>query len=95
LVSKPIIQEVLGVLARKFTRDREELARVAAFLADAGELVAATYRADALTDEADNRILECAVSGKADAIVTGDRAMLRLGQYADISIITLRDFLER
>lgn len=95
LVSRPIIQEVLGVLSRKFSRDREELARVAVFLADTGELVEATHRADALADELDNRILECAVSGRADAIVTGDRAMLRLGRYADVSIITLRDFLAR
>jgi putative PIN family toxin of toxin-antitoxin system len=95
LVSKPIIQEVLGVLSRKFSRDREELARVAVFLSDTGELVEATHQADALTDEPDNRILECGVSGKADAIVTGDRAMLRLGRYADVPIITLRDFLER
>ncbi len=95
LVSRPIIQEVLGVLSRKFSRDREELARVAVFLADTGELVEATHRADALADEPDNRILECAVSGRADAIVTGDRAMLRLGRYADVSIITLRDFLAR
>jgi putative PIN family toxin of toxin-antitoxin system len=95
LVSKPIIQEVLEVLSRKFSRDREELARVAVFLADIGELVEATHRANALTDEPDNRILECAVSGKAEAIVTGDRAMLRLARYKDISIITLRAFLER
>ena len=95
LISKPIIQEVLGVLSRKFSRDREELARVAVFLSDTGELVEATHQADALTDEPDNRILECGVSGKADAIVTGDRAMLRLGRYADVPIITLRDFLER
>jgi putative PIN family toxin of toxin-antitoxin system len=94
LVSKPIIEEVLRVLSRKFSRDREELARVAVFLADTAELVEATHRADALRDEPDNRILECAVSGKADVIVTGDPAMLRLGQYAGISIITLRDFLE-
>jgi putative PIN family toxin of toxin-antitoxin system len=94
MVSKPIIEEVLGVLSRKFSRDREELARVAVFLAGTGALVETTHRADALTDEPDNRILECAVSGKADVIVTGDRAMLRLGQYAGVSIITLRDFLE-
>jgi predicted nucleic acid-binding protein len=28
-LSKPILDELLGVLARKFARDREELARVA------------------------------------------------------------------
>lgn len=38
-LSKPILDELLSsVLARKFARDREELARVANFLADLGEL---------------------------------------------------------
>jgi predicted nucleic acid-binding protein len=46
-----------------------------------------------LADEPDNRILECAVSGDADAIVTGDKAMLRLERYEDVPIITLREFL--
>ena len=95
VVSTPIIHEVLGVLSRKFSRNREELARVAVFLADAGELIEPAHRADVLADEPDNCILECAVSGRAEAIVTGDRAMLRLGRYADVSIITLRDFLAR
>ena len=43
LVSTPIIQEVLGVLSRKFSRDREELARVAVYLADLGERVESTH----------------------------------------------------
>jgi putative PIN family toxin of toxin-antitoxin system len=93
LVSTPIIQEVLGVLSRKFSRDREELARVAVYLADLGERVESTHHLNMLVDEPDNRILECAVSGKADAVVTGDQALLRPGQYGDVSIITLRAFL--
>jgi len=36
ILSKPILDELLGVLARKFSRDTEELARVALFLADIG-----------------------------------------------------------
>ena len=34
LLSKAILDELLGVLARKFSRDAEELARIAVFLAD-------------------------------------------------------------
>lgn len=93
LVSTPIIREVLGVLSRKFSKDREQLARVAVFLADAGEHIESTHHTSVLVDEPDNRILECAVSGKADAIVTGDKAMLQLGQYKNVSIMTLREFL--
>ena len=93
LISVPIIHEVLGVLSRKFGRDREELARVAVFLADVADEITVTHHATVLADEPDNRILECAVSGDADVIVTGDKAMLRLARYEDVPIITLREFL--
>jgi predicted nucleic acid-binding protein len=42
----------------------------------------------------DNRILECAVFGKADLIVTGDKEMLRLKEYMGVKIASLRDYLE-
>lgn len=32
-------------------------------------------------DPPDDRVLECAVSSGADYIVTGDKDLLRLGQY--------------
>jgi putative PIN family toxin of toxin-antitoxin system len=93
LVSRPIIQEVVAVLGRKFDRDREELSRVAVFLAELGGLVHLRKRISVLADEPDNRILECAVAGDADLIVIGDRAMLALGHFEDVRIVTLREFL--
>ncbi len=93
-ISKVIIDELLTVLARKFARDADELARVAVFLADLAEVVRPRGRIDVLQDEADNRILECARTGKADVIVTGDKAMLELGGYRNINIISLREYLE-
>ncbi|MGH7839204.1 MAG: putative toxin-antitoxin system toxin component, PIN family [Candidatus Binataceae bacterium] len=94
LVSKPIVDEVLQVLARKFARDREELARVAVLLADLGEIVRPRRRISILEDQADNRILECALAGRADQVVTGDRAMLELENFRGIPIISLRAYLE-
>jgi len=93
LVSKPIIHEVLDVLARKFDRDAEQLARTAVFLSDLCEIVQPKRKLAVLHDEPDNRILECAVTGHADVIVTGDRAMLALGKYKGIRIVSLNDFL--
>jgi predicted nucleic acid-binding protein len=46
-----------------------------------------------LVDEPDNRILECAVAGRADKIVTGDKELLHLGSFEGISIVRLRDYL--
>jgi predicted nucleic acid-binding protein len=45
-------------------------------------------------DEPDNRILECALAGRAEAIITGDRALLALGEYGGVSIMGLREYLE-
>jgi len=92
-ISKPIIHEVLGVLARKFARDAEELARVAVFLSELGEVVQPRKTLHVLSDEPDNRILECALAAHAKLIVTGDRAMLALDEHKGIRIVTLREFL--
>lgn len=94
VVSKVIIDELLTVLARKFSRDADELAHVAVFLSDLARVVRPRGRIDVLQDEADNRILECARTGKANLIVTGDKAMIELGSYREIKIISLRDYLE-
>jgi putative PIN family toxin of toxin-antitoxin system len=95
LLSKPILDELLGVLARKFSRDREELARVAVWLEELAEWVRPARRVTAAADEPDNRVLECASAGRADAIVTGDKALLQLKNFEGIHILTLRDYLSR
>jgi putative PIN family toxin of toxin-antitoxin system len=95
LLSEPILGEVLGLLGRKFSRDVEELARVALFLSELTEQVHPRSRIDVLKDEPDNRILECAVTGHADLIVTGDRAMLALGRFRGVEVVPLRTFLGR
>ena len=92
-LSKPILDELLTVLARKFAHDREQLSRTAVFLAELANFVSPTIAVTALDDEPDNRILECAAAAGADLIVTGDKAMLDLGEYEGIRIITLRAFL--
>jgi putative PIN family toxin of toxin-antitoxin system len=95
VLSNPILREVLSVLARKFSRDREELSRVAVILGEMGEIVNPSRHLAVFRDEPDNRILECAVEGKADAIVTGDKAMLALGEYPGIRLVSLADYLDR
>jgi len=93
VISRDIIREVIEVMARKFDRNPEELARMAVYLSELAEVVTPRRRLKVLRDEPDNRILECAVAGKADVVVTGDQAMLRLGSYRRIRILSLKDFL--
>jgi len=94
ILSPTILKEVLGVFTRKFSRDREELAKVAVNLAGLALMVSPETRIDILQDEPDNRILECAVAGGADLIVTGDKAMLELREFEGIRIVSLRDYLQ-
>ena len=46
-----------------------------------------------LDDEADTRIVECAVAGNIEPVVTGDKTMPMLKKYRHISIIPLNEFL--
>ena len=94
LLSRPILDELLGILARKFSRDAEELAHVAVFLSDLSILVKPRRKIAVLADEPDNRILECAVTGGADAVVTGDKAILALKAFRNVKLLSLHAYLE-
>ena len=94
VLSPDIIKEVLSVLSSKFAREREALSHVAVILLDLGKLVRPDQRIRVFRDDPDNRILECAVFGKVDLIVTGDKEMLRLKEYLGIRIASLREYLE-
>ena len=93
LLSKPILDELLGVLARKFSRDAEELARAAVLLSELALTVRPRQRLRVVKDDPDNRVLECALAGGADAIVTGDSGLLDLGEFRGVRVISLREYL--
>ena len=93
LLSKPILDELLGVLARKFSRDAEELARTAVLLSELALTVRPRQKLRVVKDDPDNRVLECALAGRADAIVTGDSALLELGEFRGVRVISLRGYL--
>lgn len=49
----------------------------------------------ACRDAKDNLLLECAVDGSADFIVTGDKDLLVLNPFRGIEILTPREFVKR
>ncbi len=93
LLSKPILDELLGVLARKFSRDAEELAHTAVLLSELALTVRPRQKLRVVKDDPDNRVLECALAGRADAIVTGDSVLLELGEFRGVRVISLREYL--
>ena len=46
-------------------------------------------------DPGDNPIIQTALTGKADCVVTADKALLALGKVQDVEIISLDDFASR
>ncbi len=94
LPSKPILDELLRILASKFARDAEELSHVAVFLSDLATIVKPRRKVSVLDDEPDNRIPECAVTGGANAVVTGDKAILALKSFRKVKLLSLRAYLD-
>ncbi len=95
LISKPILDELLTTLARKFSRDADALSRTALLLRELAEFVQPKERVSVFDDDPDNRILECAIAGQAKAIVTGDKAMLAVEISHGIRLLSLSAYLRR
>ena len=53
-----------------------------------------TQQLNACRDPKDNMILELAVNGRADLVITGDNDLLALNPFQEITIITPADYLE-
>jgi len=94
VLSKPILDELLGILARKFSRDAEELSRVAVLMSTLATFVSPRRKLRVVKDDPDNRVLECALSGHAEAIVSGDHALLALHNFRGVRLLSLREYLD-
>jgi putative PIN family toxin of toxin-antitoxin system len=95
LVSPMIIREMARVLRNDFGWQEEGiqvLVRRVAEVAGAGVIAPRTSVHAVTADPDDNRIVECAVDGKADLVVSNDRHLLELKEYAGIPIIGSVDF---
>ena len=92
--SRPLLAEFGRVLETKFgwaparaTDAVAQMARVARVLEPTVPI------AVVLADPADDRVLEAALAFNAEAIVSGDRHLLDLGQWRDIRMLTPAQFL--
>ncbi|MBV8136123.1 MAG: putative toxin-antitoxin system toxin component, PIN family [Deltaproteobacteria bacterium] len=94
-VSKRILDEIEGVLKRKFrwppNRTRQALLAISSFATE----VEPTERVAVIKqDEPDNRVLECALAAKATIVVSGDSHLRDLGSFKRIRILSPRAFLD-
>jgi uncharacterized protein len=95
ITSSPLIEELDEKLREKFGVSAEDAAFLRARLENVAEVVEPRDTLRIITEDPDdNRVLECAVEGRADLIVSGDRHLLKLGKYQGISIVTVRQFMD-
>ncbi|MFH0862231.1 MAG: putative toxin-antitoxin system toxin component, PIN family [Candidatus Altiarchaeota archaeon] len=76
LISQDILDELRGILIRerKFDLSEEDIEVHLELVSMNSELVQPEQKLDIVKDDpSDNKFLECAVAGKADYIVSGDR----------------------
>lgn len=94
-ISDDILAEVTRVLRDKFGWSKEALSMAQARIADFTVRVAPAQKLDAVReDPADNRILECAVEGKSEYLVTRDNHLLKLKRFGGTRMIKVADFLD-
>jgi putative PIN family toxin of toxin-antitoxin system len=94
-ISEAILAETIGVLRDKFGWDGYRLHFARLDLRKFAHIVVPTQTLNVNDDPDDNRILECAIAAGSDYIVTYDKDLLRLGEYAGIKIVRAVDFLQR
>lgn len=59
------------------------------------EFIEITESISVCRDFKDDKLLELAVSGRAESIITGDQDLLILNPFRDIQILTVQSFLEK
>ena len=93
LVSTSIIDEIGRVLrypriVKRHRQDEGSIQRFLELLSRQAVMVEPTVVLDVIReDQSDNRYLECAVEGKAQYIISGDKHLLELGEYRGIVIL--------
>jgi uncharacterized protein len=96
VTSPTLLDELDEKLRGKFRLPSANADQVRTDLEEFCEVVSTVNRLAIIRDDPDDdRILECAVAGRADYIVSGDRHLLKLGSYDGIAILTIRQFLSR
>ena len=97
MISPGIINELEDVLGReRVLFELEQIDEFVGKVLSASELVTPEISLEAVEDDPDdNKILECAVAGNADYIISGDSHLLDIGEYRDIRVLNPDQFLER
>jgi len=95
VTSPPLLAEFGRVLSEKFGWEPSFVEEAVVQIARIGTIVRPRQRLAVVKDDPDDdRVLEAAIAGGTEAIVSGDRHLLRLGRWDKIRILKAAALLE-
>ena len=93
ITSEFILEEVRNVLQKKFLWQLSEIERAIITIMSYSEKVSPVRHLAVIPYAPDNRILECALAGEADFIISGDHHLIELMEFQGITIVNPVTFL--
>ncbi|MBI4159895.1 putative toxin-antitoxin system toxin component, PIN family [Candidatus Wolfebacteria bacterium] len=94
VTSLEILEEIGETLRRKFRFPAEDTRAFLGIITVNSHLAEPQDKVEVVrADPPDNKIIECAVAGRAHFIVSGDRHLLDLRKHGGAKIVTAREFL--
>ena len=95
VISLFILKEFENVLSKKFSASKEDMRAAAKLISEVVQMVnPAPEVSGVCRDPDDDKYLACAVDGEADVIVSGDKDLVTLREFASIPIVSPRRFVE-
>ena len=94
ITSPILLAEFKEIYRKKFPLLKEDFELTIENIEEIFGIIQPLKTLDLLRDNDDNRVLEAAVEGKCNYIVTGDKELLNLGNYQGIKIVTPDQFLK-
>lgn len=90
-----ILTELRRIIRSKFPSFEPELALLQANLAaDAEKVLLGDYQVDICRDPNDNAVIEAALAGRCNYIVSGDKDLLVLKKFRDVRIVSPKAFFK-
>lgn len=98
VTSNDLLNELKEILIRRdkpFHLSDNEADQIVEAIRGLAEVVKIHSRITVCHDEMDNKVLTCAIDGKAEYIISGDMHLLGLGSFKSIRIMSVSDFLNQ
>ena len=94
-ITSPVLLAELGdVLSKKIMYPKPKVLQVGKKMRKILRVVHPIKSINAVADDDDNRVLEVAIEGKCEYVVTGDKDLLDLKSYGGVRILTPAEFLD-